>query len=157
MPIGITDPSLVSLGENSRMLVGGVHQGLQNGIWIAFVTGAVSVGGAEGDQTDNMSGGFSVPTRGPRMMRVSAECLWKSSLNPIGNLPKFKVLQTTDRIVIWPDYLNDQGQYFKMPIGFCLGFDITVAGTADTRFNLTLRNFGTFYYPAEPDPAGPLA
>lgn len=153
----ITGPDQMSLGENSRMLWGGVHMGIQGGVWIDFVNGVIDIGGAELDQTDNMSRGFTVPSRGPRTCRVTADCIWRSSRNPIGNLPKIKPLEIGPRVIFWPDYDNDQNQYVKFPISFPLGFVITVAGTADVRFNFGIRNFGDFYWPGNPDPAGALA
>lgn len=150
----ITAPERVSIGENSRALIGGVHNGIAGGYWLRFVNGVIDISASEQDATDNMSGGFEESSRGSRRAIGNFDCLWRSADNPIKIPPRFKPGELTGRIIIWPDYDNDQNNYVKFPIGKCNGFAIIMAGTADVRFTLALRNFGRFYWASDPDPAG---
>jgi hypothetical protein len=145
-----------SLGENSRMLVGG-DSGDANfvkGTWIRFVSGSVSLTAAPVDATDNMSGGFSEDSRGPRSIMVSADCIWRANDNPIAQPVRFEEGQNTERIIIWPDIVNKPAVYFKLPNGFCRGYVVTLSGISEIRFSLDLKNQKTYYTPSRPDPKG---
>lgn len=156
--VGLAAPSRVALGENARMLVGGDAGGVGGGaVWIRFVNGVADFGGAELDVTDNMSGGNRERSRGPRESTIVADCFYRTADNPFGNLPAFVELEETPRIILWPDLVNDQNQYIKYPVGFCQGFQIVVAGTAETRFTLRLANQGRYYHPGRKDPNGVFA
>ena len=156
---GIAAPTLAALGENSRMLYGGLTGpggGPQGGQWIRFVNGALTGGGSVSSVEDNMSGGFTEKSRGSRNLMMRADCIWRAADNPLAFPPKFETLQLTARIIIWPDFLNDQEQYYKMPFAFCEGFDLAMSGQGEARvgFSLTLSNHGIWYEPARKDPNG---
>lgn len=150
----ITAPQRVSLGENSRMLIGGVAGDINTGQMIRFIQAVVDVSIGELEATDNMSAGFTEATRSPRTLRVSGDAFWRVSDNPVQNPPNFQEGQLTARVLIWPDFDNAPNTVFKMNIGFFLGYSVTLAGTADIRFSFSLRNEGVFYTPSRPDPAG---
>lgn len=163
---GIAGADRVALGENTRILIGGEGlgdlgvrvlngQGLANINILRTVTGTVDAGGSAQDVTDNMSFGFSENSRGPRALSFAADCFWRASDNPFSFFPNFKELEETPRILIWADILNAPAVVFKLPVAFCEGFAITLAGTADVRFNLRLRNQRVYYTPSRPDPNGP--
>jgi hypothetical protein len=149
----IGGPDRASLGENSRMMVSGTHQQL-DGVWIRFVQGIADASAVEGDVTDNMSGGYTEPTRGPRTCRISADCIFRAGDNPLKFPPKFLEGEFCGRVILWPDYDNDPNVYFKLPVGMCVGFTLTASGVADVRFSLALRSVGVYYTPSRPDPAG---
>lgn len=155
--VGIAGPDRASLGENSRMLVGGDTGSSNGGAWISFVTGNAAATGPRLDVTDNMSGGFTVPSRGPRSCTITADIVWRAEDNPLTFPPTFAEGELTDRIILWPDYLNDPASYFKLPGGFCEGYAVTVQGTADVRASLNLSNDGEFFTPSRPDPDGVYA
>lgn len=155
----------VALGENTRMVVGGEGLGDLTSVVLAgagnvniniirFVNGTIDVGGSATDVTDNMSAGFAENSRGPRACSMQADCFWRAADNPFAFPPNFQELEETPRIIIWPDILNAPIVVFKFPIGFCEGFAVTLAGTADVRFNLRLRNQGRYYTPSRPDVRG---
>jgi hypothetical protein len=157
---GVMAPDLVTLGENSRMLVGGVPGDanfVTNVTWIRFVSGTVASAPGPVDATDNMSGGFTEDSRGPRSLMVSADCLWRAADNPISAPVRFEGGQIGPRVIIWPDLLNDPNAYFKLPKSFCRGYVVTLAGTSEVRFSLDLKNQKTFFEPARPDPQGVAA
>lgn len=163
---GVSGANRVALGENTRMLVGGVSgvdytvmvQDGVNNLFVAniirFVNGTIDVGGSVLDATDNLSFGFNENSRGPKNSTVVADCLWRAADNPFQFPPNFLELEETARLILWPDILNAPAQIFKYPIGFCEGFSVTLAGTADVRFNLRLRSQKQYYTPARPDPNG---
>jgi hypothetical protein len=154
--VGIAGPDRASLGENSRMLVGGDAAGV-NGTWVRFRTGTVAPTVAPQDATDNMSGGYTEDSRGPRSLMVSADCIWRAADNPISAPVRFEEGQETERIIIWPDFLNAPAAYFKMRKGFCRGYAVTMVGTGDITFSLDLKNQLTYYTPTRPDPLGVFA
>lgn len=157
MPLtGVAGPDRPSLGENSRALVGGVPgSGPGTGTWwLRFVTGSVGAGAAENDVTDNMSLGFGEASRGPRLLELDADCLWRALDNPLGKPPQFEIGEHTPRIIVWPDFANDPNQYYKAAVWFCRGHSLIMASQGNVTFTLRLRTQGPFYYPARPDPAG---
>ena len=152
----ITGPERASIGENSRLMIGGTSHNL-DGQMIRFVTGMGDVSAGEIDVTDNMSGGFTEATRQPRTFRLAADCIWRALDNPIGNLPLLKEGEHCGRVLFWPDFDNQPAVVFKLPIGLCLGFSITAAGAGDIRFSVSIRNQKTYYTPSRPDPNGPIS
>lgn len=158
---GVAAPTVASLGENSRMYVGG-NLGAQQaagGNWVRFVQGMVTAGGAVSDVADNMSEGFTEKSRGGRNCMIRADCIWRAADNPLAFPPRFIILDLTPRIILWPDFLNDLNQYIKLPIGFCEGFDLAIAGQGEARvgFTVTLSNHGKFYDFNRKDPLGVFA
>lgn len=153
----IASPQYVSLGENSRMAVGGNSGNAGNIVYVRFASGQIGLGGSPTDVMDNMSGGFTEKSRGGRNCTVRAECRFRAADNPLSFPPKFVILELTPRIIIWPDKLNDENQYFKFPTGFCEGYDVSIDGSGNVSFSLSLSNQGVFYYPASPDPGGVFA
>jgi len=155
-PGTLTAPDRVSLGENSLMAIGGNAADPNSAILIRFVQGVADASAGEIDVTDNMSQGFTDVTRTPRTCRVTADCFWRADDNPISNPPFFDEGDLTDRVLVWPDYQNAPDDVFKFPEGFCVNFTVTIAGTAEVRFSIVLRNSGPYYTPSRPDPAGPF-
>lgn len=163
---GLAAPNRVALGENTRMLVGGLSgvdysvlalDGVSNLFvvnLIRFVSGNIDIGGSVLDVTDNLSFGFNENSRGPKNATMVADCFWRAADNPFAFPPNFVELEETPRLIMWPDILNAPSAIFKFPIGFCEGFSVTLAGTADVRFNLRLRSQKWYYTPSRPDPAG---
>lgn len=152
----VSDGTLATLGENSRMLVGGNSGDVNatNGTWVRFVAGSIAPTAAPVDATDNMSGGFTEDSRGPRSLMISADCIWRAKDNPISSPVRFDEGQIGPRIIVWPDIVNDPLAYFKLPISFCRGFVITLSGVGEVRFSLDLKNMRDYYTPARPDPKG---
>jgi hypothetical protein len=167
---GLSAPDRVSLGENARMVVGpGDVAGLLplilagplpaglNVVNIRFVNGTIEIGGDPIPVQDNLSGGFTESSRANKSCMITADCFFRAADNPFAFPPRFEPMEETQRIIIWPDLLNDPNNYVKLPIGFCLGVTMTLPGAGDVRYSLRLSNQKAFYTTVRPDPKGVFA
>jgi hypothetical protein len=157
--LGIEGPTRVSLGKNSRIAVGGGVGNLANAAFIRYVTGSVDDSAPSQDASDNMSGGFVERTRNNRALSVTFDFLWRQADNPlsVGNGPVFDPGSEGLRMIIWPDFVNDQGQYYKIPLPYCEGASVVAVGNGDVRGSVRISSQGTYYTPSRPDPGGVFA
>lgn len=150
---GLAAPQRVALGENSRVMIGG-SSGSANGKLVRVVSGGLDLTAGVGDATDNMSGGYTEKTRGPRNLSLTMQFLWRAADNPVSSPILLAEGEECGRVIVWPDWLNDPNTYYKMPNSVCEGLGIDIAGAAQVSGRCTLSNQGQYYSPAYKDPGG---
>jgi hypothetical protein len=155
--VGIEGPTRVSLGKNSRIAIGGPPGNLNGAVFLRYVTGSVDDSAPSQDASDNMSGGFVERTRTNRAASLTFDFLWRQADNPLANGPKFDPGSEMGRMIVWPDFINDQNQYYKFPLPYCEGASVVAVGNGDVRGSVRMSSQSVYYTPARPDPGGVFA
>jgi hypothetical protein len=154
---GIEGPTRVSLGKNSRIAIGGGVGNLAGAVFLRYVTGSVDAAAPSQDASDNMSGWFVERTRNNRALSLTFDFLWRQADNPLANGPKFDEGSEGARIIVWPDFVNDQNQYYKIPLPYIEGASVVMVGNGDVRGSVRISSQSVYYTPSRPDPGGVFA
>lgn len=132
----------VSLGENSKFFIGSAE--------LAVVRGVIRENPVEIDTGCNLTGGYTTRTRGRYNLEVSIEAQWIGTNQPFTNPPTVNPGNDIEGVLIYPDYENDPGGFYNMPIAYPANAVCNIDGVGVISYSLELRNQGEYGTPAGP-------